>query len=127
MTTPKGTYNDSLTVPVQQHGPLQDITYSPQHLKIAKEMDIKHCPPDAAQKTGEKSKKAREMKDMVSLYGCQVTINMQLNCGDQNSLLLQFCVLDYLLLAGGLPALVPPQWLLHNSYSTTARKRQCGL
>ena len=102
MTTPKGTYNDSLAAPVQQHGPLQDITNSPA-APTAKE--IKHCPQDVAQETveksrkaqvvaqetveksgkaqdvaqerEEKSRKAQEVKEMFSLTGCQVTINMQ--------------------------------------------------
>ena len=37
MTSPEGTYNDTLAVPVQQHGPLQDITNSLQHLKMGKD------------------------------------------------------------------------------------------
>ena len=32
---------------------------------------------DVAQETEEKSRKAQEMKEMFSLTGCQVTINMQ--------------------------------------------------
>ena len=130
MTTPKGTYNDSLAAPVQQHGPLQDITNSPPS-PMAKDSGL--CPQDVAQQTveksgkaqdvaqetaeksgkaqdvaqetveksgkaqdvaqetveksrkaqdvaqerEEKSRKAQEVKDMFSLTGCQVTINMQ--------------------------------------------------
>lgn len=97
LASSKGTYVGSLAA---EHVPVQDIS-NPPPLKMAKTMDTQHCPKDVAPKmeetsskvkvvkdtqhcpkyvaleTEEKSSKAEEVKEMFSLSGCQVTINMQ--------------------------------------------------